>query len=443
MRDLAARFAGLPGAARDVLRGSAALAGWMLALATALQLGWFPAEPQVYVLIGVHTALAVALGRAAPIAGLGAVTLLGAWPSWYVDIPEAQVVPLLVAAYALGRSDTRIVVASPMVLVAAGIVLLPFLPPAGFSTGLYLDSLLALDPSLRAVLLALVVAALLLGRSAALQQRALEQVRARADELARLREADRLRIATEERTAIAREIHDVVAHHVTAMVVRAQASSRVATVTRNDEDAARELGATVEWVIESGREALEAMRGVVRILRTEPGGPAHEAIDARLVQTFPEAMEAIVQRVRDAGVIIETRIEPDLPFDGMQQFAVLRVTQEALSNVMLHSSGRRAAVYLHRRDDAIELTVVDDGEPRELFARPGTPIAATREGEGIRGMRERVESLGGGFSAGRPAHGGWRVEASLPLTEHSERPQGGSPRERPLTNVAMIEDVVT
>ncbi|GGU20061.1 hypothetical protein GCM10010178_10160 [Lentzea flava] len=193
-----------------------------------------------------------------------------------------------------------------------------------------------------------------------------------------------------ERMALARELHDVVAHYVTAIVVHAQAGQL-------SREAAEQVLPTIE---SSGYEALTAMRRLVGTLRDgESAGPA--------------ASSSLVDDVRalaeESGLPV--RLSFDLQDAVPQELArsVLRLVQESLTNTQKHAAAVSSVdVSLSSRDGSLFLTVSDDG------IASGVPVGGSG-GYGLVGMRERVELLGGTFSAGRREPTGWTVRAELPL----------------------------
>ncbi|WP_434452046.1 sensor histidine kinase [Lentzea sp. E54] len=194
-----------------------------------------------------------------------------------------------------------------------------------------------------------------------------------------------------ERMALARELHDVVAHYVTAIVVHARAG-------QINRDAAEQVLPTIEA---SGHEALTAMRRLVGTLRDgESSGPA--------------ASSSLVDDVRslasESGLPV--RLSFDLRSAVPQELArsVLRLVQESLTNTRKHAAAVSSVdLALSSSDGVLHLTVVDDG------VASGVPVGGSG-GYGLVGMRERVELLGGTFSAGRREPTGWTVRAELPIS---------------------------
>ena len=217
----------------------------------------------------------------------------------------------------------------------------------------------------------------------------------RARVLERERDANARVAAAEERVRIARELHDVVGHSVSVMVVQAGAE-RLAL--GEERPATREALLAIE---RTGREALAEMSRLLGVLRKEGEGLA--------VAPRPSLarVEALVRTVRDAGVPVELRVEGEagrLP-PGVDVSAY-RVVQEALTNVVKHAGPARASVVVRYGDRVVEVEVTDDG------SEPGNGKIA---GYGLAGMRERVELHGGTLEAGSRSEGGFSVKARLPL----------------------------
>ncbi|WP_436788214.1 sensor histidine kinase [Yinghuangia sp. YIM S10712] len=236
------------------------------------------------------------------------------------------------------------------------------------------------------------------------------ELEARADRLMHTREADTRAALAEERGRIARELHDVVAHHVSVMTVQASAAQR--TIARNP-DRAREAMAAVE---QTGRAALVEMRRLVGILRgneEEAGGTVQLNEGHNAPQPGLDALEVLVQQVREAGVPVELSIEgvpTELP-PGID-LAAYRIIQEALTNTLKHAGPAGSRVLLRYRHDELLVRVADDGRgaAANLDARDDG-----RTGHGLLGMRERVALYGGRLYAGPRAGGGFEVLARIPL----------------------------
>ncbi|GAA4975671.1 signal transduction histidine kinase [Nonomuraea thailandensis] len=207
--------------------------------------------------------------------------------------------------------------------------------------------------------------------------------------------AERVRHA--ERLRLARELHDVVAHHVTCVVLQAQAAQLVAR-----KDPGRVAGSLAD-IEAAGSDALAATRRVVGLLR-EPGGPADFGPAERLgelVAHFDGPPVAL--RLPDG--------EPAWPSEVAG--TVYRLVQESLTNVSRHAPGASAVtVSVTQATEELVVEVTDDAPPSHRTHRD-----RLGGGYGLVGMRERVEALGGTLSAGPRPAGGWTVHATLPLPE--------------------------
>jgi signal transduction histidine kinase len=207
---------------------------------------------------------------------------------------------------------------------------------------------------------------------------------------------------TAERMALARELHDVVAHHVTGIVVQAQAARMMG---ERDPKIALDAMGRIE---DAGTEAMVAMRRLVRSMRGDAPVGSTEFSE----QATTDLAADLRRLTETANVRVPTEVELDLPRTVPQEVArsALRLVQEALTNVGKHAAGATGATVLAEvRDGQLHLWVRDDG--RGTDARP----AGGSGGYGLIGMRERVELLHGTLTAGPAPGGGWRVEAWLPL----------------------------
>lgn len=228
-----------------------------------------------------------------------------------------------------------------------------------------------------------------------------EQMRRFRDLVAELA-ATRERLAEQavllERRRIAAELHDLVGHSLTVVLLSVTGARRL---VRDDPDAATQALLEAERV---GRESLAQIRGSVRALRDD-GSLAGAAAPMPVAADVPELVETMAA----AGSSVDLRVTG--PLDEVEAAAglvVYRVVQESLNNAARHAPGVPAIVTVDVADDAVEVEVVDAGP-----APAAVPNGAS--GLGIVGMRERVEAVGGELDAG-PAPGGWRVRARVPRT---------------------------
>ncbi|MFI6064123.1 sensor histidine kinase [Micromonospora sp. NPDC051227] len=225
----------------------------------------------------------------------------------------------------------------------------------------------------------------------------------------------------DERSAIARELHDVVAHHVASMVLRVGVARHVLT------DLDPRVGEVFDDVHGTGTAALAELRRLVAVLRDPDGVRGDAALTAIEPAALPAAIGASIDRARQAGVTVEADLDPAIgSLDAVRGMAVLRLTQEALTNVAKHAgTSALAHVVVAVRDGSVHWEVTDNGHGR---VPAGVPAGG---GHGITGMRERVEVLGGRLEAG-PTDAGWRVRTVLPAvaSASADAPVGSVPRER-------------
>lgn len=227
------------------------------------------------------------------------------------------------------------------------------------------------------------------GRLVRLRSEALQAVARGAEAQA---QAARSAAVASERARIARELHDLIAHSLSVMVVQAAAAEQVL-----DTDAGRARRALLA-VQHTGRTALEETRTLLNLLREGDDAPSPQPglrDLADLAVRFPEL---------DISVHMDDDLARELPAGA--EVSVYRVVQEALTNVLKHSRGRRATVQLRRTADGVVVEVDDRGPRRADDALPG--------GHGLLGMAERVALYGGRLSAGADDNGGFRVTASFP-----------------------------
>jgi signal transduction histidine kinase len=212
------------------------------------------------------------------------------------------------------------------------------------------------------------------------------------------RDEEARRAVADERVRIARDLHDVVAHHLSVIVVQAEAAQEV-LAARPDR-----AGEAMATVADTARSALGELRRVLGVLRSEGDG-------GRAPQPDLDAVEDLVASVRQAGLTVAVRTEGEpRAVGGVVGVAAYRVVQEALTNVLRHAAACRAEVALDYGPDALVVTVSDDGRGGTGASGPDRPA-----GHGLAGMRERVTILGGSLDAGPRAEGGFAVRARLPL----------------------------
>jgi signal transduction histidine kinase len=238
-------------------------------------------------------------------------------------------------------------------------------------------------------------AAYLAGREIGSRRNALDAQRERSAQIEREHETAIKAAAAAERQHIARELHDVVAHSVSVMVVQAGAARQVMA---DKPDAARESLLNVESV---GHAAMAELRRLLGVLGTN-GNEAPLA-----PQPGMSGLDALLERMRDAGLPVEVKVsgEPAVLPPGVD-VAAFRIIQEALTNALKYAGGAPTRVGVSYASDAVDIEVVDDG----ALTTPADGI-----GRGLAGMRERVALFGGRVDAGTRPGGGYAVRAHLPL----------------------------
>jgi signal transduction histidine kinase len=231
-------------------------------------------------------------------------------------------------------------------------------------------------------------------RSRRARMRELEE---RADRLER-EQAERARIAVQnERAIIARELHDIVAHSVSVMVVQAGAARRIVD---DQPDEARAAMASIET---TGREALVEMRRLLGVLRSDAGPAPLEP------QQGLAGIGTVIAGADRAGVVVELVIEGEpQPLPPGLDLTAYRIVQEALTNTVKHAAPAHATVRIRYASDALDLDIVDDGS-RADGERDATG------GHGLIGMEERVRLYGGDFTAGPRQPAGFGIQVRLPL----------------------------
>ncbi len=341
--------------------------------------GYLTGSNWVYVPVAVLMTVPLAWRRRVPLVVVGLVMGAFAAQSLILDptpTPDVELIPALIAVYSVAAHGERWVafVGGGLSLVA-GLIWLggdDFLLPTVMFGGAWFA-----------------------GRLVQKRQLYAQAFAERARVLERERDANARVAAAEERVRIAREMHDVVGHSVSVMVVQAGAE-RLAL--GEERPATREALRAIE---RTGREALAEMSRLLGILRKEGEGLAL-APRPSLAQ-----VDVLVQTMRDAGVPIELRVEgeqTDLP-PGVDVSAY-RIVQEALTNVVKHAGPARASVVVRYGRRTVEVQVTDDGR---------RSVNGNAAGYGLAGMRERVELHGGTLEAGSRSEGGFAVKARLPL----------------------------
>ena len=216
----------------------------------------------------------------------------------------------------------------------------------------------------------------------------------------------------QERARIARELHDVVAHAVSVIVVQADGA---AYAIRDNPDLAE---TAVHTIAETGRGALHELRRLLELLRNES-----DERDTRTPQPDVSALPELAEKVTSAGLRVWLVFRGDLAgLPATVGLGIYRIVQEALTNTLKYAGvGSQAHVRVERVGGLIEVEVLDDGPEPDGTEPDGTAFPRPREvvgvsgGNGLIGMRERASVLGGTLSAGPRAGGGWQVRATFPV----------------------------
>jgi signal transduction histidine kinase len=227
---------------------------------------------------------------------------------------------------------------------------------------------------------------------AAVEERIAEAEHSREEEALRRAEAERLRIA--------REVHDVVAHTLSVVIVQSNAALQL---LERDPGRAREA---VEAIAGDSRRALNELRSTLRMLRTGEVAPRRPAPNLT-------RLDELLALARDAGIAVECDVDGALDgLPGVVSASAYRIVQEAVTNVLRHAGATRLSVRIGLRQGDLALRVLDDGRGARASEgadddRPG--------GHGLAGMRERVAALGGSLSTSSPQEGGFEVRALIPV----------------------------
>ncbi|WP_235500244.1 sensor histidine kinase [Leifsonia sp. Root227] len=380
-------------AAVVILVLTSALGSAVYGIPVVLALGLGLAQAASIVLAIVAPRPAVVVSVVALVAAAFASVPDGASP-WPIAVPSI-VAQCFVLAIATLRSDWRVGLVGWAGGALGGILvaLIAARPPA--TSGSVIADLIVFGSVSAAVLLG----AVLVTKWQDVRRELMREQRISAAELSR-------RELAEERTRIARELHDVVAHGMSAIQV--QASSARYRIPSLSEEAAEEF----DDLAATARAAMAEMRRLLGVLRSED----------TVVETAPQPgigeIAGLVSRASRAGgsVVLEDRL-PDTPLDPAVSLTVYRIVQEALSNVARHATGAATVVRLERTTqtdgsgDTLDVSVRNERAP----GRPASAPAPDSGGHGIRGMRERTALLGGRLEAERTDDGGFVVLASIPV----------------------------
>jgi signal transduction histidine kinase len=243
--------------------------------------------------------------------------------------------------------------------------------------------------------------ALLVGDASRIRRLYTAAIEDRARLVEQEREERTRRAVLEERQRIARELHDVIAHHVTVIVIQAGGASRA--VDKRPADVRSALDA----IAATGRQALTDMRRLVGFTAETDAAPP-----PRL-----DELDSLLHQVQSAGLAVDLSIEGEQRrLDPGLELSAYRIIQEGLTNSLKHSGGGRAVATVRYETDALEITIED-----HRGHGPAPRVEPAHDGRGLLGMRERVALFGGTFTAG-PTTSGFRVAARLPLDDLAPAP---------------------
>jgi signal transduction histidine kinase len=254
----------------------------------------------------------------------------------------------------------------------------------------------------------ILVPAWLIGNALRIRQLRADLFETRARQLEQQQEQARHAAILDERGRIARELHDVIAHSVSMMVVQAGAAREV---LKQSPQSPLEATQSLLSVEASGREALAELRHMLGALSSNGVKQSQDAARSQAgiaPQPGLDQLDILVHRVREAGLPVTVHEDGQrhvLP--AGVDIAAYRIIQEALTNALRYAESAETEVILHYREDQLKLEVIDDG--------PGAGRVSGEPGHGLDGMRERVSIFGGRLEAGPRLERGFAVRAWLPL----------------------------
>ncbi len=310
----------------------------------------------------------------------------------YAAVPHGAAfqpfVALTLTAYSVGsRAEGRRALWVPPVLLLASVPIFVAAWLHGQDSGNIIPSLLWL------------VAAWAVGRVVRSWRHKNAALEAANRELEEQRELQAQAAVAVERGRIARELHDVVAHNVSMIVVQAGAAARVLDGEQPD------VRNALEVIASTGRETVDEMRALLGVVRSDDGPAALKP------QPGLADLEQLVSGVREAGLPVTLRIEGSpRPLPPALDLSAFRIVQEALTNTLRHAGAARAEVTVRYEDGLVTLEIADTGHGPD-----GGPITGRGTGHGLVGMRERAAMLGGELEAARADSGGFTVRARLPV----------------------------
>ncbi|MEV4114351.1 histidine kinase [Nonomuraea sp. NPDC049695] len=361
-------------------------------------------------------------------AGGVAITVLSTWTSWHLGSQPVWVVGLLAVVGGLSLGVARRL--PGLVFLAQGVLLVvtdTYLNEAvntcviltliaigvfamrvnswawtvvAYFAGCMLTAIAVVGPGVQVteirvgILMTLVATPIAIGRYLGMRQAAAAAERLRAEESARAAVAQVRADQLAERERIARDVHDIVAHHVGAMVLRASA----ARFTASDGPVADAL----TDIRETGHQVLQDLRDLLDLMRDPERQPDLLANPSDVVRESAERMAA-------AGLVVDLDLDPATDQAPLiARASAARIVQEGLTNVLKHAGpGTRVRVSVTPSEQGLSVQIRNGRPPSVVERLPSS-------GRGLAGMRERVRTLGGTLSAGPDGEGGWLLAASLP-----------------------------
>jgi signal transduction histidine kinase len=350
--------------------------------------GWWSFAP---LLIGAP----IVVRRKYPAAAFWTVIVLGAFQVLGPEYISASDFAVPVALYSLAayRPRQQSLTGLGVCLFGAAVAVIRVHPTSAHDTG---NSRWVIWAFAFAVFASPMVIAWVAGDSMQYRRSYYVELEEKAQRLERERDQQAQIAAATERARIARELHDVVAHNVSVMVVQAEGAAYA--MDSAPENTRKALGA----IADTGRSALVEMRRLLGVLRTQDG------VAERAPQPGIDQLEDLLEQVRTTGVTVEFKVE-GVPVELPQgvALAAYRIVQESLTNARKHGGADvSACVGMHYNERDLRLRVKDNGR--------GASAPTDGQGNGLAGMRERVAMFGGELTAGPLLEGGFQVEAVLP-----------------------------
>ena len=340
----------------------------------------------IVLLLAVGALLPILIRREQPYAAL----LLAVAADAVMPDNRALLLPVMAVLYTIAsRTPWRTAAAA-----AVGAAVVTFAAGAGWGTSSATDHGGLLGYAIGNA--ASFAAAVAVGLYVAARRRVLDGLRERAERLERERVLLADRAVAQERVRIAQELHDIVAHNVSLMVVKAQALG--ATV---DDDRVTD---STDAIADLGRQAMTEMHTTLRLLRDDRADTPELAPQPGLAQ-----LERLIEQSRGAGLEIDLTIEGQpRALAQSVDLSAFRIIQEALTNVVKHAAGASTKVTLVYKAHGVELTIIDsDDEVRTML------LPEPSDGHGVIGMRERAALFGGTLTT-EALPGGFKVTATLP-----------------------------